>query len=871
MRQVVKLDMLGGRASQWAGKVVALRRTKGLQAAAAAIESGEGQRIWDEYRSAIVGMQREQMRSLELQRVNAAQRLRGSKIALVLGTLLGLLIAAAAGLSAWREASRRGVAERALRDSDEQDLMLVQGIQDYAVLKLNALGDVVSWNPRAEKMTGYSYEEVMGQSFSFLFLPEDIELGRPQEMLRAAAQDLVDEQSVVFVRKDGSRFQVRTTLTALRNSGGDLRGFSLVSCDLSESAHSEARYRGLLEAAPDAMIVINSAEEIVLLNVQAEKQFGYSRDELIGQQVKNIIPQGFAERLIADGTRTAAEALAQQIGTGIELSGRRKDGSDFPIEIMLSPLDGAEGILVTAAIRDITERKLRENDLSRLAAVVESSYDAIVSLSPQGIILTWNHGAERIFGYSAEEAIAKSILLLSPSGQPVAGEELLEMIKRADTVERFETVRTKKDGTRIDVALTLSPIKDADGCVVGVSSVARDITESRHLEEMFRQAQRMEAVGQLAGGVAHDFNNLLGVILGYTGLLLDRMSVDDPQRKDIEQVEKAGNRAALLTRQLLAFSRKQVLQPKVLDLNAVVAGAEKLLQRLIGEDVELLVRLAPGLGQVKADPGQLEQIIMNLAVNARDAMPSGGKLTIETSNVNLDETYAIQHYSTLPGPHVMLAVTDNGCGMDSKTKAHIFEPFFTTKEFGKGTGLGLSTVFGIVQQSGGYLWVYSEPGIGTSFKIYLPCVGSPAASDVPADSAEPAARGFNTILIVEDEADLLEVTHRSLAEVGYSIIAAHSPAEAIVLSGNHPGPIHLMVTDVIMPGMSGGQLATHLCALRPEMKVLFVSGYTDDTIVRHGVLEPGLAFLQKPFSPKTLTRKVREVLASTGAVAEHVT
>jgi CheY-like chemotaxis protein len=361
--------------------------------------------------------------------------------------------------------------------------------------------------------------------------------------------------------------------------------------------------------------------------------------------------------------------------------------------------------------------------------------------------------------------------------------------------------------------------------------------------------------------VAHDFNNLLGVILGYTGLLLDRLSLDDPQRKSIEEIQKAGDRAALLTRQLLAFSRKQVLQPKVLDLNTVIAGAEKLLQRLIGEDIELVVISNPTLGLVKADAGQLEQIIMNLAVNARDAMPPGGKLTIETSNVEIDEDYALQHPSTRKGPHVMLSVTDTGCGMDADTKAHMFEPFFTTKEFGKGTGLGLSTVYGIVKQSGGSVWVYSEVGIGSSFKIYLPCVSPELVTAAPSDVPEKIEGGLQTILIVEDEVPLLEVTRRSLEAFGYAILAAKTPAEAIRMSESHPGPIHLMVTDVIMPGMSGAQLASRLSASRPEMKVLYVSGYTDDTIVRHGVLERGLAFLQKPFSPKTLARKVGEVLA----------
>jgi PAS domain S-box-containing protein len=630
------------------------------------------------------------------------------------------------------------------------------------------------------------------------------------------------------------------------------------------------QYRALLEAAPDAMVIVNHAGEIVLLNLQAEKQFGYRRNELVGQKVRNIIPQGFAERLIADGLRSAADALAQQMGTGIELLGRRKDGSEFPIEIMLSPFENAEGILVTAAIRDISVRKAAEKHLAqmegRYRGLLEAAPDAMVVVDQGGEIVLLNLQAERQFGYRRDELVGQKVKNIIPhgfaerliaDGTRSAAEALAQQMGTG-----IELLARRKDGSEFPIEIMLSPLDGVDGILV--TAAIRDITErkrreheSKNLEEMLRQAQKMEAVGQLAGGVSHDFNNLLGVILGYTGIMLDSLSPDDPNHKGIEEIQKAADRAALLTRQLLAFSRKQVLQPKVLDLNTVVAGTEKLLQRLIGEHIELLVILKPALGLVKADAGQLEQIIMNLAVNARDAMPPGGKLTIETSNVEVDEESV-----TRPGPHVMLSVTDTGCGMDANTKNRIFEPFFTTKEFGKGTGLGLSTVYGIVKQSGGSIWVYSEVGIGTTFKIYLPCVGPILENASPGDKLEKVEGGSQTILVVEDEAALLQVTHQSLEAVGYLILAAHSPAEAIRISESHPGPIHLMVTDVIMPGMNGAQLATHLSAPRPDMKVLYVSGYTDDTIVRHGVLEPGLAFLQKPFSPKTLARKVSEVLAA---------
>ena len=738
---------------------------------------------------------------------------------------------------------------------------------DYAIVGQTLEGIITSWNTGAERMYGYSAKETIAQPISML-VPIDHPLEIAKMLERLKQGEIIDHFETLCVRRDGKQFHIEITASPIRDATERIVGASTIGRDISvrkaaekHVIQMEAKFRGLLEAAPDAMVIVNQTGEIALLNLQAEKQFEYRRDELLGQNIRNIIPEGFAERLLTQVSEIASHPIVAKMGTGIELYGRRKDGSDFPIEIMLSPLDGPDGVLITAAIRDITERKRHADDLSRLTAVVEASYDAIIGITPEGIILTWNRGAERIYGYSAVEAIGRPILLLSPPDRMLETPQLLERVERTGGVEHLETIRVKKDGTEINVALNLSPIQRADGRVVGVSIVARDITGSKRMEEMLLQAQKMEAIGRLAGGVAHDFNNLLAVILGYTELLLDRLGLPDPQRKDIEQIQKAGNRAALLTRQLLAFSRKQVLQPKVLDLNVVVTGAGKLLRRLIGEDTQVSVVLNPEICGVKADYGQIEQIIMNLAVNARDAMPAGGKLTIETSMVVLDEDYADDHSSLQRGAYVLLAVTDDGCGMDAKTKAHIFEPFFTTKQPGKGTGLGLATVYGIVKQSSGFVWVYSEPGFGTTFKIYLPCVDQIPDALLPIDIVETTDRGCHTILIVEDDPALLQVTRRSLEEIGYVILAAQLLAEAADISERFQGRIDLMVTDVIMPGMNGSQLASQLTVQRPEMKVLYVSGYKDDAIVHHGVLEPGLAFLEKPFSPKMLARKVREVLA----------
>jgi len=382
----------------------------------------------------------------------------------------------------------------------------------------------------------------------------------------------------------------------------------------------------------------------------------------------------------------------------------------------------------------------------------------------------------------------------------------------------------------------------------------------RQSEERLRQVQKMEAVGRLAGGVAHDFNNLLTVITSYSDLVLEDLAPDDPKRDDVAQIRKAAEGAAALTRQLLAFSRQQVLEPKVLDLKATVAGTEKLLQRLIGEDVQLATALAPDLGAVKADPVQLEQVIINLAVNARDAMPAGGRLTIEAANVEMDEVYVRTHAPARPGRYVMLALSDTGIGMDEPTKARIFEPFFTTKESGKGTGLGLATVYGIVKQAGGFIWVYSEPGRGTSFKVYLPRVEEAAEPPVARPAMAEPRRGAETVLVVEDAAAVRMVTRQVLERYGYTVLEAPNGETALRLAAKHHGPIQLLLTDVVMPGLSGRQLAEQLAQLRAEMKVLYVSGYADNAIVHHGILDSGVAYLQKPFTPETLARRVRDVL-----------
>ena len=430
------------------------------------------------------------------------------------------------------------------------------------------------------------------------------------------------------------------------------------------------------------------------------------------------------------------------------------------------------------------------------------------------------------------------------------GRESLTEDTIADWQGNSRTFMTKK---------SLLTDKNGDKQIV---CVLREITEHKRLEAQFLQAQKMEAIGVLAGGVAHDFNNLLNVINGYSELVLEDLAQDNPMRRDIEQVREAGQRAATLTSQLLAFSRKQILQSEILDLNSVIADMSSMLRRLIGEDIEFVSITQPGLGLINGDPGSIQQIVMNLAVNARDAMSQGGKLTIETGNVDLDQDYLHRRPMAKAGPYVMLAISDNGIGMDAATQAQIFEPFFTTKEKGKGTGLGLSTVYGIVKQSNGFIWVYSEPGKGTTFKIYFPRASGEISELTGESKLEHRSRGSETVLVVEDEESVRALACRILRERGYVVIEAADGIEALRLAENHAGQLHLILTDIVMPGMSGKNLVSNLETARPGIKSLYMSGYTEGTIVHQGVLDSNVAFIQKPFTSKDLVRKVREVINS---------
>jgi PAS domain S-box-containing protein len=498
----------------------------------------------------------------------------------------------------------------------------------------------------------------------------------------------------------------------------------------------------------------------------------------------------------------------------------------------------------------------------RLITAIEQTADGVVITNAEGAILYVNPAFERTTGFTRADVVGQNLCILNSGEQGAALYRDLWATIKAGDVWHGRLVNKRKDGSLYTIDSTITPIRNSNDSIVSFVGVNRDVTRELQLEEQYRQAQKMEAIGRLTGGIAHDFNNLLTAIDGFAELAQFQLSPDDPVQELIDKTRQSSRRAAALVSQLLAFSRRQIIKPQVLVLNEVVAELDKMLQRIIGEDIDLEIKLAPGLWPVKIDPTQIEQVIVNLGVNARDAMPTGGKLTIETANVVLDENSTACHVEVQPGEYVLLAVGDTGIGMSQEVRTHIFEPFFTTKENGQGTGLGLATVYGIVKQSRGDIQCHSEEGVGTTFSIYLPRSDEAAQ---PVARREPGQRipsGGETILLVEDNDEVRELAQRILQRQGYTLLQARDGQEALQLATSYSGPIHLLLTDVIMPGINGVTLAEQLAHIRSDSKVLFMSGYTDDKIEHHGVLEAGVAFLQKPFSPMDLARRVRAVLDS---------
>ncbi len=626
---------------------------------------------------------------------------------------------------------------------------------------------------------------------------------------------------------------------------------------------SEARLSAILRASLDAHITMNDVGLITSWSRQAEAMFGWVEQDVIGRRLADIIvPAAQREAHAAGLRRFLATGEGPILNQRIELNALRRDRSEFPVELAVAPVQIGTTWLFSAFVRDITDRRAADEALRVSEAKFGSAFQA--HPSPMAIArladARWvdvNESLLRLFGMNRAETVGRT------------GDEL--GLWKSEELRQSMLTRLRTGGLFRDVEVEwLTRSGDVRSGLLSAEVIAfagaphfllhfQDITERKQLEGQLRQAQKMEAIGRLAGGVAHDFNNVLTAVFGYVDLLREEVPADSSAQADLAEVRKAAERAAALTRQLLAFSRQQVLESVVLHLNDLIEDFEKMLRRVIGEDVMLRLALAKDAGNVRADPGQLHQVMMNLVVNARDAMPTGGSLIIETANADLTEQYAELHQPVIPGRYVMVAVSDSGMGMSPEVKARIFEPFFTTKEKGRGTGLGLSTVYGIVKQSGGYIWAYSEVGRGTTFKIYLPRVDAPA-EPLSKPREDGSVAGTETILLAEDDPILRPLARALLEKLGYTVLEGEDAQSALAAARTHTGPIHLLVADVVMPGPSGRELARRLAELRPETKVLFVSGYTDDAIVHHGMLEPGLNFLQKPFTPAVLARKVREVL-----------
>jgi PAS domain S-box-containing protein len=757
----------------------------------------------------------------------------------------------------------------------------------------------------------------------------------------------------------------------------------------------DSTFQALVEAGPDAIVAVDHEGVIRLVNEQTERLFGYDRQELLGHPVEVLVPESVRAIHPAHRTGYFADPKTRPMGAGLALTARRKDGTEFPVDIALSSIETKEGPLVSAAIRDITDRKQSEQELAYLAAIVDSSEDAITGVDLEGTILSWNAGAQRLYGYTAEEAVGKSKAILVPPDRPDELSSILDRIRKGERINHFETLRVARDGRLIDVSLACSPIRDAAGRVLGVSTISRDITARRKADAKFRglleaapdaivgvdhsgiirlvnaqteqlfgyarsellgatveilvperargihpmrratyfadprtrpmgaglelsarrkdgtefaaeislssieteegilvsaairditerinaqkekellqqqlqeealqrqlhQTQRLESLGQLAGGVAHDFNNLLAVILNYAIMVAEDLEPESSAVADVMEIRRAAERAASLTRQLLIFARRDIVKPERLDLNTVVADMEKLLLRTLGEHIELRTRLDVDLSAATVDRSQMEQVLVNLAINARDAMPDGGSLTIETENFHADEGYQAQHPDVAPGDYVRLTVSDTGHGMSRETLARCWEPFYTTKPKGEGTGLGLATIYGIVKQAGGHATIYSTVGTGTTVRVYLPSVQE-AAETPELSSARIAEGGGESILLVEDEDAIRRVAERILTGAGYQVLTASSPALALELLESHPD-LDMLLTDVVMPGMSGRDLAERVKLQYPAIEVLFMSGYPQQIIASRGVVEQGVALIEKPFSKELILRRVREIL-----------
>ena len=799
--------------------------------------------------------------------------------AMVIGAIVALCILIAAGATAYAYGRRQtGIlgeleeSERQQQKTHEEFRATLYSIAD-AVITTDTQLCVREMNRVAERLTGWSEAEARGRP-----LRETLHLinATTRATLKGPAANVLGTglpstlaEDTMLIARDGTERPIADSTAPIRDDHGVVSGVVMVFSDESERSA--------------AQLALEQSEERVRLALAAANQGSYDLDVQTGQATVSseyatmlgYDPAEFhedttawIERMHPDDRESAAgvqrDYLAGRLPVyRVEVRQRTKTGKWRWIlsqgKIVERAPDGRP-LRMLGTHTDITDRKTTEEALRLQSAALNAAANAVVITNRDGTIVWVNAAFSTLSGYTAEEAIGKNPRTLVKSGahDPMFYRQMWDTLL-AGGVWSGEITNRRKDGSLYQESLTITPVKGAHAEATNFIAIKRDLTEEKQLQAQFLQAQKMESVGRLAGGIAHDFNNMLTVIIGSAEMAALDLAGDDPMSAELREIHAAGERAAALTRQLLAFSRTQILNLVVLNLGSVVTGMQGMLQRLLGERIELVVAPAAGLGNVRADRGQIEQIVLNLAINARDAMPDGGTLTIETRNADLDEAFAAEHPSVKPGPHVMMAISDTGIGMDPVTMQRIFEPFFTTKEHGKGTGLGLSTAYGITKQSNGSIWVYSELGRGTTFKIYLPRVDAAAKADQPT-AIQPAVTGSGTILLVEDDEGIRHLADRVLRKAGYTVLTAGTGIEALRQLAHYDGTVDLLLTDMVLPGMSGWELAEQIAHEHPAIKVLCTSGYADEAIMRNRVLDRGVPFIAKPYSVADLTRAVQEIL-----------
>ena len=776
----------------------------------------------------------------------------------------GPLLLVLLGLYTWNWTLRRQVARHlvAFQQSEQQFRSLVEGAPDAVFVQTE--DRFVYLNPAACRLLGAdSPDQLLGQPVMDRLEPAYHEVVRARVHTLNIEKREVPSHEVVWRRMDGSEVPVQVATVPINYQGQD--GCLVFAQDIAQRKKTEETlrksresYRELIENLNEVVFAVRLDGSIEFVSPRTREMFGYDPQELVGQPFSRDIHPDDVEQVqaVLKATLAARQRSVHEFRVFDHSGGIHWVRASARVRWSGGKPDGVQGVLT-----DITEQKRAEADRERLIAAIEQSGEAILITDPVGEIQYVNAAFETVTGYDCDEALGQNPRILR-SGQH-DGQFYRQMWETllGGNVWQGRMVNRRKDGSRYTVDTAISPVRDHLGRIVNFVGVSRDVTAHLQQAAQLQQSQKMESIGRLAGGVAHDFNNLLSVILGYVGLALRDVDADSPLRSHLLEIRYASERAAELTRQLLAFGRRQVLQPMAFDLNAVLTDMENMLRRILGEDIDLRLVLDSGLGAILADPGQIEQVIMNLVINARDAMPLGGKLTIETANIEMDDQFAAAHADLPSMSYVRMAVTDTGSGMNSVTLARAFEPFFSTKEHGLGTGLGLPTAHGIVKQSGGDIRVYSELDRGTTFKVYLPCtLQTPMDRTEPKSETTPQGRG-ELVLVVEDEPALRNLLNNMLTAHGYRVILAADGIEALAIVEQQNVRPDLVLTDVIMPGMSGKAMAEQLRAQHPELKVLYMSGYTDNAIIHHGVLDSGIPFIHKPFRRTELVAKIANLLA----------